>query len=91
MALTHCKVCGSLTSAETEICMICGYPRQGKKIPIWVKWVAYFLILIFGLPLILSFFWQSNFEEFQRKKKRFQYPETTAFSINTKQESFTNN
>lgn len=84
MALTHCKVCGSLTSTEEEICMICGYPRQGKKMPIWVKWVAYLLILIFGLPLILSFCNQIDFEEFQRKKKRFQNPEITFLTMNRK-------
>jgi len=80
MALEPCKVCGSLTSTEEEICMICGHPRKGRKVATWVKFVAYFLILIFGLPLILSFFYKIDFEEFQRQRKHFDNTEITLIS-----------
>ncbi|NEO85016.1 MAG: hypothetical protein F6J87_12300 [Spirulina sp. SIO3F2] len=31
MALVQCKVCGSQTSDQTEICMICEYPWRGRS------------------------------------------------------------
>ena len=75
MALEPCRVCGSLTSTEEEICMICGYPRKGRQKSIWIKWVAYFLILLFGLPLILSLFYQFDLEQFKRRRKRIDHQE----------------
>jgi hypothetical protein len=76
MALEPCKVCGSLTSTEEEICLVCGYPRRGRKVAVWMKLVAYFLVLIFAVPIILSFFYKFNFEEFERRRKRIDTPET---------------
>ena len=79
MALENCKVCGSLTTTEEEICIICGHPRKGRKIPKWAIWVAYFLVLVLGIPLIANFFFNINWEEFKRRKKRIDNPEVTVF------------
>ena len=79
MALEPCKVCGSLTTTEEEICIICGYPRKGRSIKKWVRWVAYFLILIFGVPLILNLLLNINWDEFKRRRKRIDNPEITVF------------
>ncbi|MEQ9238559.1 hypothetical protein [Coleofasciculus sp. E2-BRE-01] len=56
MALEPCKVCGSLTSTNDEICMICGYPAKGRPKTIWLKWIALILALAIGLPLIIATF-----------------------------------
>lgn len=56
MALEPCKVCGSLTSTNDEICMICGYPAKGRPKAIWFKWIALILALAIGLPLIIATF-----------------------------------
>lgn len=85
MTLEHCKVCGSLTITESEICLICGYPRKGRTMPRWVKFVAFFLVLIFTLPVILSFFYKIDFEEFKRRKKHFEPTEITSILINERQ------
>ena len=54
MALEPCKVCGSLTSTEEEICMICGYPAKGRPQSLWLKWMALILAVFIGLPLVIG-------------------------------------
>ncbi|MBE9127705.1 MULTISPECIES: hypothetical protein [unclassified Coleofasciculus] len=54
MALEPCKVCGSLTSTNEEICMICGYPAQGRPKSVWFKWIALILAVIIGLPVVIG-------------------------------------
>ncbi|EDX74054.1 hypothetical protein MC7420_5934 [Coleofasciculus chthonoplastes PCC 7420] len=49
-------MCGSLTSTNDEICMICGYPAKGHPKTIWLKWIALILALAIGLPLIIATF-----------------------------------
>lgn len=52
MALEPCKVCGTLNAAETEICLSCGYPTQGRKRPVIFRYVAIALIFCFALPFL---------------------------------------
>ncbi|MDJ0572068.1 MAG: hypothetical protein QNJ53_23895 [Pleurocapsa sp. MO_192.B19] len=52
MSLEPCKVCGTLNATETEICLSCGYPTQGRKRPAIFRWVAIALIICFTLPLL---------------------------------------
>jgi RNA polymerase subunit RPABC4/transcription elongation factor Spt4 len=52
MALEPCKVCGTLNAAETEICLSCGYPTEGKKRPAIFRWVAIALVVCFALPFL---------------------------------------
>ncbi|NES25317.1 MAG: hypothetical protein F6K41_42085 [Symploca sp. SIO3E6] len=54
MALEPCKVCGSLTSTEEEICIICGYPAKGRPKSLWLKWMALILAMLIGLPLVIG-------------------------------------
>ncbi|NEQ71536.1 MAG: hypothetical protein F6J86_29750 [Symploca sp. SIO1B1] len=54
MALEPCKVCGSLTSTEEEICIICGYPAKGRPKSRWLKWMALILAVLIGLPLVIG-------------------------------------
>ena len=46
MALEKCKVCGSLTSTNDEICMICGYPAKGRPSSGFWKWIALGLVVV---------------------------------------------
>lgn len=52
MALEPCKVCGTLNAEETEICLSCGYPTQGKKRPTIFRIVAIALVACFALPFL---------------------------------------
>ena len=52
MALEPCKVCGTLNAEETEICLSCGYPTQGRKRPVIFRWVAIALVVCFALPFL---------------------------------------
>lgn len=55
MALEACKVCGSLTSTNEEICMICGHPAKGNHKSIWFRWIAIILAVSICLPLVIGF------------------------------------
>ena len=52
MSLEPCKVCGTLNAAETEICLSCGYPTQGRKRPAIFRWAAIAVIICFTLPML---------------------------------------
>ena len=52
MSLEPCKVCGTLNAKETEICLSCGYPTQGKKRPTIFRVVAIALVICFALPFL---------------------------------------
>lgn len=52
MSLEPCKVCGTLNAEETEICLSCGYPTQGKKRPTIFRVVAIALVVCFALPFL---------------------------------------
>lgn len=52
MSLEPCKVCGTLNAKETEICLSCGYPTQGKKRPTIFRVVALALVVCFALPFL---------------------------------------
>ena len=54
MALVQCRVCGSQTSDQEDICMICGYPWQGRSLDLWWKGVALVLAVVFLLFLLVS-------------------------------------
>jgi hypothetical protein len=53
MSLVPCKVCGTLNSEDTEICLSCEFPIKGRGNKDWYKWVALALALMFGLPFTL--------------------------------------
>ena len=54
MALEPCKVCGTLNSSESEICLSCGYPTAGRKRPLIFQWTAFILIFALTLPLSIG-------------------------------------
>lgn len=56
MTLVTCRVCGSETSDQEEICMICGYPWQGRNRTRWWKIVAWGMAVMFLLFFLLSLF-----------------------------------
>ena len=56
MALVQCRVCGSQTSDQEEICIICGYSWQGRSRDRWWKGLSLVLAFIFLLFLLLSIF-----------------------------------
>ena len=52
MSLEPCKVCGTLNAADTEICLSCGHPTDGKKRPTVFRIVAIALVVCFTLPFL---------------------------------------
>jgi hypothetical protein len=52
MSLQPCKVCRTLNAEDTEICLSCGYPTQGRKIPAIFRWTAIALAICFALPFL---------------------------------------
>jgi RNA polymerase subunit RPABC4/transcription elongation factor Spt4 len=53
MALVPCKECGTLNSENTEICLSCEFPIQGRsKKHLW-QWVALGMALLIGAPMAM--------------------------------------
>ena len=52
MALVPCKVCGTLNSENTEICLSCEYPIKGRRRPAIFQWAAVGLFMLFTIPVI---------------------------------------
>lgn len=54
MTLKPCKVCGTLNSHDTDICLSCGYPPQGRQQPLIFTLTAIGLATFLALPPLLS-------------------------------------
>lgn len=54
MALEPCRVCGTLNSTETEICLSCEFPTKGRRRPAIFQWAAIGLFVLFTIPVIMT-------------------------------------
>jgi uncharacterized paraquat-inducible protein A len=54
MALVPCRVCGTLNSEDTEICLSCEYPITGRPRNQIFQWAALVVVAAIALPFLAS-------------------------------------